>query len=103
MGTLEKELLSSSTHTPFRGPWKRYIDDIHFIWTDSHNTLQDFETYMNNFHATIKFTFEVSPLQVPFLDTLTQLINGRIKTTLFSKPTDKHIYLLPSSCHPQYT
>ncbi len=103
MGDLEESLLSSTTTLPLAGSWKRYIDDIHFLWTSGLDQLEDFKRHLNQFHPTIKFTFEVSPAQVPFLDTLTQLKNGSIHTTLYSKPTDAHSYLLPSSCHPPHT
>ena len=29
--------------------------------------------------------------------------DGSIETDLYTKPTDKHQYLLVSSCHPQHT
>ena len=29
--------------------------------------------------------------------------DGSIETELYTKPTDKHQYLLVSSCHPQHT
>ena len=29
--------------------------------------------------------------------------DGLIETVLYAKPTDKHQYLLISSCHPQHT
>ena len=103
MGSLENKLLSSAVVKPFIGSWKRYIDDIHFLWTEGPDSLLEFQNFMNGFHPTISFTFDVSPTQVPFLDTLTQIKNNRIETTLYSKPTDKHTYLLPSSCHPPHT
>jgi len=103
MGSLENDLLNSATVKPVKGSWKRYIDDIHFLWTEGPESLQDFQIFMNSFHPTINFTFEVSQSHVPFLDTLTQIINNRIETTLYSKPTDKHSYLLPSSSHPPHT
>ena len=31
------------------------------------------------------------------------LLNGRLETDLYVKPTDKHQYLLKSSCHPSHT
>ena len=103
MGSLEQKILNSSQNKPLPGSWKRYIDDVHFLWTDGSDSLQQFQTYLNNFHPTIKFTFEVSLTQVPYLDTLTQLKNNHLETTLYCKPTDKHTYLLPSSCHPPHT
>ena len=99
----QKNFFPRPPKTPLQRSWKRYIDDIHFLWTHGEEYLQEFQSYMNNFHPTIRFTFEISPSHVPFLDTLTQLKDNRIETTLYSKPTDKHTYLLPSSCHPPHT
>jgi hypothetical protein len=39
-------------------------------------------------------------VSVSFLDTTTTVKEGNMTTDLYSKPTDKHQYLSPSSCHP---
>ena len=103
MRSLEHRILNSTQNKPLHGSWKRYVDDVHFLWTDGADSLEQFKTYLSNFHPTIKFTFEVSSTQIPYLDTLTQLKNIHTETTLYSKPTDKHTYLLPFSCHPSHT
>ena len=41
--------------------------------------------------------------EIPFLDTLCSIKNGKIKTDLYKKPTDRNQYLLPDSCHPKQT
>ena len=41
--------------------------------------------------------------EIPFLDVNVMLIDGRLETDLYVKPTDKHQYLLKSSCHPSHT
>jgi len=70
---------------------------------------------INQIHPYIKFTMtHTTPSHVinmpcscervesiPFLDTLCTIENGRIRTKLYRKPTDKNQYLLPSSCHPE--
>ncbi|GFR76762.1 hypothetical protein ElyMa_003951300, partial [Elysia marginata] len=66
MGALEGKMLNSSPHQPLI--WLRYIDDIFLIWTHGSSTLDQFLTHANNFHPTIKFTSEISPLKIPFLD-----------------------------------
>ena len=38
-----------------------------------------------------------------FLDTACTISEGRIVTDLYRKPTDRNMYLLPSSCHPAHT
>ena len=37
---------------------------------------------------------------ISYLDTLCEIIEGKIITDLYRKPTDKNQYLLTSSCHP---
>ena len=37
---------------------------------------------------------------VPFLDTTVSIDGHTLKTTLYSKPTDAHLYLRSDSCHP---
>ena len=83
--------------------WLRYIDDVFVIWTESIDNLETFINYLNNLHPTIKFTSSHSYDCVPFLDVNVSLTNGKIQTDLYCKPTDKHQYLLFSSCHPRHT
>ena len=73
------------------------------VWTHGEDKLNNFITYLNNIHPTIKFTSEHSTTSIPFLDVNIQLANTRIETDLFCKPTVKHQYLLHSSSHPFHT
>ena len=41
--------------------------------------------------------------EIPFWDVSCSIQNGKIKTDLYTKDTDKNQYLLPSSCHPKQT
>ena len=56
---------------------------------------------MNSLHPTIKFTFECSECEIPFLDTLVRInpTTRRAYTTLYTKPTDTHSYLHYTSAH----
>ncbi|XP_061188704.1 uncharacterized protein LOC133196871 [Saccostrea echinata] len=36
-------------------------------------------------------------------NTTSTLIDGEIEFSLHTKPTDSHLYLMPTSCHPQHT
>ena len=40
--------------------------------------------------------------RIPFLDTALKIVDGRISSTLYRKPSDRNKYLLPSSCHPPH-
>ena len=57
---------------------------------------------MNNLHPTIKFTSSFSHSEISFLHVNVLLINGRLETDLYVKPTDNQC-LLKSSCHPSHT
>ena len=41
----------------------------------------------------IKFEIHLSTNEVPFLDVTVSLKHGKLRTTLFTKPTDFHFYL----------
>ena len=53
--------------------WKRFIDDIFFIWTDSEKNLEKCLKELNRFYANIKFTFQESKMKVNFLDVVTEI------------------------------
>jgi hypothetical protein len=100
MGWLENQYLSSCPVKP--KVYYRYIDDIFMIFQNEIE-VQQFSEFCNNFHKTIKFTTEFSTEGVSFLDTQVKLdINGKVYTTLYTKPTDTHNYLLPTSSHPHH-
>ena len=81
--------------------WLRYIDDIFFIWTHSEEELKEFMREMNTFDTDIKFTYEYSDQKVSFLDLQVDIVEGKLITSLFAEPTDRHQYLHYSSCHPE--
>ena len=62
---LEKQLLKASLYKPFL--WKRFIDDIFSVWTISETEINNFIDFANSFHATIKFTHEMSSKHIVFL------------------------------------
>ena len=65
--------------------------------------LHAFTCYLNSILPTIKFTSNYSFTSIPFLDVNVSVDNGNITSDLYTKTTDKHQYLLHSSCHPQHT
>ena len=79
--------------------WWRFIDHIFMIWTHTENDLLNFISYLNNHHPTIKFTSFHSSISISFLDLRVSQF-GVVETDLY---TDKHQYLLHSSCHPFHT
>ena len=102
MGALEHNIIQLTSHI-LTNTWKRFIDDIQFIWTSTSRNLTQFQNKMNTNHPTIKYTFDSSTECVQFLDIQITQRNNRLETQLYSKPTDSHAYLLPTSCHPKHT
>ena len=102
LAKFETDALSHAPHQPHT--WWRFIDDIFMIWTDTEDELRTFITYLNNIHPTIKFTLSHSATSISILDVKVSLGQfGKVETDLYTKPTDKHQYLLQSSCHPLHT
>ena len=64
--------------------------------------LLDFHKKLNEFHVSITFELTYSSSKVNFLDTTVYIENNTIKTTLYTKPTDKKQYLAYSSSHPKH-
>ena len=48
--------------------WKRFIDDIFFIFVGSEEELLALFNKINNLHPTIQFSFEFSQDEIHFLD-----------------------------------
>jgi len=104
MSKFEQQAIDNSFFKPFI--WWRFIDDIFMICTQGQEHLKSFVGYLNSFHPGIKFTHEYySSLHkaLSFPDVQVHLIKNHIQTNLHTKPTDKHQYLLKTSCRPNYT
>ena len=88
--------------------WWRYIDDIFCIWTDGEESLNDFIAFIQNYsqqkkmRSKIKFTVHQSSAEVNFLDVTVRMNEGKLSTTVYSKPTDSHLYLNTNSNHPSH-
>ena len=52
--------------------------------------------------SNIRFEVNYSESSVNFLDVTVSTKNGMLKTTLFGKPTDAHMYLNATSCHAKH-
>ena len=108
MGKIESELLKEYESETGLKPtlWLRFLDDIFFVWPHGPEKLNEFINFMQEFgqrnklKTKLKFTFETGS-SVPFLDTMVSIDGQKLKTTLYSKPTDAHLYLRSDSCHPK--
>ena len=76
--------------------WFRFIDDIFFIWTGNKDSLDHFISFTQNYSKSknmkskIKFEIHLSTNKVHFLDVTVFSKYGKLRTTLFTKPTDSH-------------
>mgnify|MGYP001794966372 FL=1 len=87
--------------TPELRYFGRYRDDIFSLWCGSRDKLDNFFNYLNTLSDDLKFTMEVSVKEICFLDLRITNDNGKLNTTVYSKPTDSHLYLHSKSCHPK--
>ena len=101
MGRWEKELLQRTTVQPM--VYYRYVDDIFGLWNGSVEELGKFKSLANSIHPRIKVEIEISNQQIAFLDVLVYKHEGSLATTIYTKPTDKHMYLDQQSNHPMST
>ena len=76
--------------------------DLCIILSSFKLTLNQFNDYINSLYPTIKFELVYSERELHVLDLTLYLIDGFIRTDVYSKPTDSHLYLPPSSCHPKH-
>ena len=85
--------------------WRRYIDDILFIWYGTKDELEALIGHENTLMPSIKVTceFNFETRAVNFLDTTLFVDNdGYLRTDLYKKENLKNSYLLPSSAHPSH-
>jgi hypothetical protein len=81
--------------------YKRFIDDIFLLWNGTLDELKTCLKKLNELHPTIKFDAKYSFESIDFLDTHTyKSIDGKLLTTLYTKPTDRQSYLHSKSYHP---
>ncbi len=92
------------THSTKPLVWFRFIDDIFSIFTCGRRRITQFIDYLNSIYpGVLKFTATISDVSVDFLDTTVKIDTDRkVYTTLYSKPTDTHNYLLYTSAHPRH-
>jgi hypothetical protein len=99
MGKFEMDFLNTCERKP--SIWLRFLDDIFFIWDHSEEELITFFNEINNYHNTIKFTYNYSKTNATFLDVnLEKKDNCEIETSVHEKITNAHQYIEFSSCHP---
>ena len=77
----------------------RYRDDCLSLWCGSIEKLNELHAYINSLSDDLKFTMEIGYNELCFLDLKITLKDNHLSTTVYSKPTDSHLYLHATSCH----
>ena len=79
------------------------IGDVLLLFLGSYEQLEELHTYLNSCHPTMKFDkpeYNKDDNSTNFLDMKIRIVENKIVTDLFRKPSDKPTALLPSSSHP---
>ncbi|XP_044133679.1 N-formyl peptide receptor 3-like [Bufo gargarizans] len=79
--------------------WRRYIDDILYIWGGTQENLDKFIGEINDNRSNLKFTSNIGGEKVEFLDIEITRRKNRYLCNTFHKPTAKNGYIPFSSCH----
>ena len=77
----------------------QYRDDFLELWTGSLEKLELFLMFLNSLDSNLHFTLEIGGSDLCFLDLKLTLTDNKIETTVYSKPTDSHLYLQADFCH----
>ena len=80
----------------------RFVDDIWGLWTHGAEALEEFFNVESQIHQRIQLELQYATDKIKFLDVLT-IRDGSLITDLFTKPSDKHLYLHRDSSHPEST
>lgn len=83
--------------------WLRFLDDCFILWNPNYGNIADFYDLLQNLHEQIKFTMDINPKQLPFLDILVYKQGTKLETDIYHKETDTFQYLHYTSCHPKHT
>lgn len=100
IGCFEKEYIVSNH--PFRSKillFKRYIDDLFFLWRGDDQEAHRFVHFLNTNTWGIKFTPNFCYTEIEFLDVLISHDQQRYTTSTFFKKVDSNSYLELSSGH----
>ena len=76
-----------------------YRDDYLGLWHGSIEKLYQFFEFLNSLNPDLKFTMEIGNDTICFLDLKISIVQNQLFTTVYSKPTDSHMYLHDTSCH----
>lgn len=98
----QKVMAPNNPYRDYIGMWARFRDDIYCSWLGNEETLLEFDRWLNELDHHLKFTLEHSVESTVFLDLRVSTAGKCIETSMYSKSSDSHAYLMPTSCHPTH-
>ena len=101
MDRLKNDFLNTHEYLPL--VWYRYIDDIVFIWRRGEEKIKFFLDDINKYHPNINFAHQSNKECINFSDLTVSLLDNKVSTDLYKKPTHRHQYFHYVSSHPDYT
>ena len=83
--------------------WKRFIDDVLLLFNGSETECYKLVDWLNSLMpGVIKLKCNFSDTELEFLDLRIMIVNGRLETEIFVKPTNLQLFLDYTSNHPQH-
>jgi hypothetical protein len=97
---IDKKVLASRTIYPELRCWFLFRDDTIALWRGSVERLNAFFQALNTFDSHLQFTMDMGARSLHFRDLLITIVNNQLVTSVYSKPTNAHVYLNAKSSHP---
>ncbi|XP_041417071.1 uncharacterized protein LOC121393224 [Xenopus laevis] len=82
--------------------YRRYIDDVFYVWLGPIDKLDEFVGYLNDLDSPVKFTAKYDLQQIDFLDVKVYKENSQLQTCVYRKPTDRNTLTHYHSNHPRH-
>ena len=79
--------------------YRRYRGNCFVIWNGSKERLNNFHQFLSFLDDDLKFAMEIAKGSLCFLNLKIPIVDYKLFTTVYSKPTDIHLYLQSNSCH----
>ena len=98
---VDLRVLEAKINFPELRSWFHFRDDTFVLWRGTVERLNNFFTVLNSFDQYLKFTMDIGGKSLNFLDLAISIEGNSLVTSVYSKPTDAHLYLDAKSCHPK--
>ncbi|XP_041422404.1 uncharacterized protein LOC108719286 isoform X1 [Xenopus laevis] len=95
-------ILSHPAFRQYGAFYRRYIDDIFYIWSGPTIELEKMVDQLNTMETPIRFTLKYNTSSMEFLDVRIYKGETKLETCIYVKPTDRNTLLHYQSCHPRH-